>query len=194
MVTRLQDGVSWVWIPQGAKIFSSSKCPDWPWGPASLLFKRNWGSFQGTKVARAWCRPITFCMMHVLWTNYLEFLLFNCIPFYIAQLKYASVDVHLVLFIINYTLYHRMTQYHDKATCWITHDWFPAASRYYLFQSIQPGYRAYPGSLISQGLMGQSLWIQQPQHEDVHSLPSNNKAKNMCSYTSIPYKPSWNGA
>jgi len=30
--------------------------------------------------------------------------------FYTAQLKYASVDVHLVLFIINYTLYHRMAQ------------------------------------------------------------------------------------
>jgi len=29
--------------------FSSPKCPDWFWGPPSLLFNGYWGSFLGVK-------------------------------------------------------------------------------------------------------------------------------------------------
>jgi len=29
------------------RCFASSKCPDWLWGPSSLLFVAYWGSFLG---------------------------------------------------------------------------------------------------------------------------------------------------
>ena len=49
LVTRQQVGWSWVWIPELARFFTSSNCPDWFWGPHSVLFSGYWTSLLGVK-------------------------------------------------------------------------------------------------------------------------------------------------
>lgn len=51
----------------------------------------------------------------------------------------------------------------------------PAQSRHRFFSKAQPGSVAYPASLMSQG-------YRQPQYEAEHSLPSNEKVKNVCNF------------
>jgi hypothetical protein len=51
IVTRLRAGRSGVRMPK--RFFSPLNRPERLWGPSSLLFGRDWGSFPGSKVTGA---------------------------------------------------------------------------------------------------------------------------------------------
>jgi hypothetical protein len=55
----LDDWEVGVRVPVGSRIFTSSCCPDWLWGPPNLLYNGFWDLFPGGKAAGAWSWPLT---------------------------------------------------------------------------------------------------------------------------------------
>ena len=79
--TRLCDGLSTVQIP--AKMSSSSpKCPDWQWGPHSILFSGYQGSF--LRLKQPWHKAYDFLPYNTEVKNELSY---SLLPLYAIMVQ-----------------------------------------------------------------------------------------------------------
>jgi len=139
------------------RFFSSSKRPDWSWGPGSRLFKRYQGTFLGGKVATARSlvlresqtptrRPFSVTSplygLQLLWVNA------SC-SFYCGSYRHMECSLHLTMLSTDVTFCLCETLWSGLPHCWgsfTTHNYTHTTHNYTHTQHTTHNYTSHTHS------------------------------------------------